>query len=496
MKSEPPKIIGREPECHILEQCYRSPKAEFIAVHGRRRVGKTYLLREYFAKKKDCVFLKVTGMQQGTMTEQIANFMESVAEAFLYPGARLEPGKNWREAFKILTDNIKISAPNKKIVLFFDEFPWMATKNSKLLQFLEYFWNHHWSADARIKLIVCGSVSSWIIKNIINNKKGLYNRVTRSIHLEPFNLYNTKKFLAYRGLKLSNKQVAELYMALGGIPHYLEKIERGLSCAQIIEHLAFRKKSFFLTEFETLYASLFDDPATTIEIVRTIAKHVYGIGQEELARKLKSISSGGTLVKRLEDLASAGFIMSFKPHQHKKKGLYYKVIDEYSLFYFQWIESVKSTLLGKGLKPGYWDKIKVMPAYRSWAGYAFESLCYKHLVQISEALHLSPTAIPNTWRFSPKANSKESGAQIDLLFDRDDGVINLCDMKYKDTAFIIDKKYAADINRKIEVFKEKTRTEKQILFSIISANGLKETMYSEEMIDGIVTLDDLFKPES
>ena len=217
--------------------------------------------------------------------------------------------------------------------------------------------------------------------------------------------------------------------------------------------------------------------------------------EEELVRKLKSISSGGTLVKRLEDLVNAGFIMSFKPHQHKKKGLYYKVIDEYSLFYFQWIEPVKSTLLGKGLKPGYWDKIKVMPACRSWAGYAFESLCYKHLVQISEALHLSPTAIPNTWRFAPKAKSKESGAQIDLLFDRDDGVINLCDMKYTDTAFIIDKKYAAEISRKIEVFKEKTRTEKQILFSMISASGLKETIYSEEMIDGVVILDDLFKAE-
>lgn len=486
------KIIGREEEIDVLEKCYTSDTPEFLAIYGRRRVGKTFLIRSFFSKKKNIVFLDVTGMQDGNMFEQIRNFTDALGEAFVHPGARLESGKNWYESFRTLNEYINSSSKNKKVILFFDEFPWMVTKNSRLLQYLEYYWNHDWSKDKRIKLIICGSSAGWILKNIVNNKKGLYNRVTKSIQLEPFNLRETKKYLFYKGVKLTDKQIVELYMVMGGIPHYLAQIEKGLSATQAIEKLAFSRKSFLLGEFEKLYASLFHNSKHCIEIIRLIAKYRYGIGQEELLKKISDFASGGSKIQLLEDLENSGFIMSFKPQWHKKKGVFYKIIDEYTLFYLYWIDSIRETLLEKGLRKGYWEKTHASQAWQIWKGYAFEALCYKHLAKISELLNLSPAAIPNTWRYAPISKSNKQGAQIDLLFDRDDDAITVCEIKYTDKPFEIDKQYAKNLMNKVEVFKKITRTTKQIFIAMISANGLKPTMYSEELVTGCVTLDDLF----
>ena len=488
-----PTIISREAEQEILEAIYQSAQPELLAIYGRRRVGKTFLVREHFADKKNSLFFYVTGMKEGPLEEQISNFTEEIGETFLYPGARLETKKNWRDTFRVLTDNIKATTI-PKIVLFFDEFPWMVTKNSRLLSTLEYYWNHHWSRDPRIKLIICGSSSGWILKNIINNKGGLYNRVTRSIHLEPFNLQQTKKYLQHKKVKLNYQQISLLYMVLGGIPYYLSKVEPNLSAAQIIEQLAFSKDSFLLAEFNNLYATLFDEGRAHIELAKVIASKHYGIGQEELINQIKHLSSGGRALVWLEELEQAGFIIRFKPFLHHRKGIYYKMIDEYSLFYFHWIESIRESLLNRGMRKGYWEKIQSCSAWHSWAGYAFEAICYKHIAQISSALNISPTAVPYVWRYIPKKGAKEQGAQIDLLFDRDDDSITLCEIKYTAQPFIIDKAYAEKLTRKIEVFKQVTRTKKQLFLAIISANGIKKTIYSEEIVNKIITLSDLLNP--
>lgn len=246
-----------------------------------------------------------------------------------------------------------------------------------------------------------------------------------------------------------------------------------------------------MEEFDKLYSSLFDNAEIYVEIIRTIARHRDGLPQEELFRIMQV--KGGSLIEKLRELENAGFIMNFCPYQHKKKGIYYKVIDEFTLFYLYWIEPIKNTLLKKGLREGYWDKMMSSNSWHSWAGYAFEAICYKHLNQISKALNLSPTAIPYTWKYQSKKGSEEQGAQIDLLFDRDDESISLCEIKYTQHPFSIDKDYAAQLKRKSEVFQEKTKTKKQLFLSMISANGLKKTMYSEELVEGVVTLADLFK---
>lgn len=487
------KIIGREEEQRILNKLLNSKKAEFLAIYGRRRVGKTMLIRNFFKEKKEIIFLNITGTLNGSMQDQIGNFTQQLGDIF-YHGAQLKNGKNWRETFNALNDAIKSISTKQKIVIFFDEFPWMATKNSKLLQNLDYFWNQHWSSNSKIKLIICGSSASWIINNIINNKGGLHNRITRTIHLEPYNLLDTKRFLLHQGIKLNHQQITQLYMAIGGVPYYLSFIQQGLSASQNIENLAFKRKSFFIEEFNNLFSALFEDSAIYINIIRTIAKNRYGIAQEELFHCIKDLSKGGRGIDKLKALEDASFIMRFKPHLHNRKGIYYRVIDEYTLFYFNWIEPLKETLFVRGMKPGYWDSIQNTPQWYAWAGYAFEAICYKHIAQISDALNMSPTAIPNTWRYTPIKNTAEQGAQIDLLFDRKDHSITVCEIKYTIKAFEITKQYAAQLEKKMSVFKNVTKTDKQIFLTFISASGIKKNKYSK-MVDNLITLDDLFKKD-
>ncbi len=488
------KIIGRENELAILEEFLLSNKAEFLALYGRRRVGKTFLIRSYFSEKEDVIFFNSTGMKDGRRAEQLANFLEEVGDTFIYKGARLEVGKNWRDVFRVLTDNIRAAAPKKKIVLFFDEFPWMATSNSRLLENLDYFWNQHWSKDNRVKLIICGSLASWIIEKIVNNKGGLHNRLTRNLFLEPFKLSQTKSFLKNLSVNLPNKQILELYMVMGGVPFYLNKIMgKKLSSTQIIEDLAFKQNGFLLHEFDNLFSALFSTSEIFIEIIKEISKHRYGIGQEELFKKLGSVMQGGSGIEKLTALIDTSFIMNFRPLYHKKRGIYYRVIDQYSLFYFYWILPVKESLLKKSLTRGYWDKVKLKSTWSAWAGLEFESICYEHLPQITHALALSPTAIPSTWRYTPNKDSEEQGAQIDLLFDRDDDSITLCEIKYTEKPFVITKDYANKLKQKMDIFRKVTRTDKQLFIAMISASGIKKNPYADELISGVVTLDDLFK---
>ncbi len=486
------QIIGREEEKNILEHAFQSNEPEFIAVFGRRRVGKTYLIRNTLRNRENALFLNITGMKGARTQTQIKSFFNQIVKTFFRPGIRLDPPNNWYDAFDILAHEIKIS-PKEKIVLFFDEFPWMVTRKSEILIAFAYFWNQNASDDPRVKLIVCGSSAGWILKKIVNDRGALYNRVTQRIHLTPFTLYETKEYLTYKNITLNNQQIGHLYMVLGGIPFYLDQVKPGLSAIQVIADLAFKKNSFLLDEFENLYATLFDGGEDHIELARIIANHRYGIGQEELARKASRTSSGGTLVLRLKDLEKAGFVERYKPFSTKKRGVYYKMVDEYSLFYFRWIEPNTGDLRDKGLSKRFWERLQHSQAWHSWAGYAFESLCFKHIPQIMISLGLNELAIPHTWRHVAPKGSSETGAQIDLLFDRDDGLITVCEIKYTQNPFALDKAYAIKIANKLQVFEKFTKSPKQFFISFISANGLKETMYSKQMVSGVCTLDDLFK---
>jgi len=483
-------IIGRVKEQKLLTELIESKKSEFIAIYGRRRVGKTYLVKN-LVDSLPCVFFHVTGVQKGLLKSQLKEFARQVGKTF-YQSPSLVPQKSWDDAFEELTETINNIPKEKTVVLFFDEFPWMATPRSKILTALELYWNRYWVFDKRIKLIICGSATSWIINNIINNKGGLHNRVTRTIHLQPFSLHETESFLKKYRIPLNRKQILDLYIVLGGVPLYWSFIRKGYSAHQLIDELCFQRNGPLVNEFERLFESLFEDPKPYKELIRFIAKHRYGIGQAELIA-LSRLPNGGSTIDRLHELEEAGFVTSLVPYGHKDKGVYYIMDDEYSLFYLCWVEPNLKTIAKKEQNEGFWLSLSNQSGWKAWAGYAFESTCYKHINQIRRALHIDPGAHVGTWRHSPRAKENQEGAQIDLLFDRQDGVINICEIKCSGNLFSIDKAYYQELVRKMEVFRKQTRTKKTLFLSMITAHGLKPTLYSEELVNGQVTLEDLFK---
>ncbi len=484
-------IIGRAKEQAELEAIYNANESAFVAVYGRRRIGKTYLIKNFF-QGKNCVYFQMTGIYKGALKKQLERFAKELGTVF-YQDASIKTPANWLEAFEELNKALSTIAKNKKIVLFFDELPWMHTRKSGIISALEYFWNRHWVDDKRIKLITCGSAASWIIKYLIKNRGGLHNRVTHRMRLLPFNLYETALYLKHLGYRCDYPQTIKIYMALGGVPFYLKNLKKNLSIDQNIENLLFAASSPFFDEFDEVFSSLFENAKHYKEIVTLIAKHKDGIERSVLDEKTKSAGSqGGRLTQRLEDLENAGFISSYIPFEHKKLGLFYRLSDEYCYFYLQWIEPLKLRLKQNKIS-NYWRSVINTPAYFNWCGYVFENICYKHLPQIRTALQLDAASLASPWRYTPRKNSKEPGTQIDLLFDRSDNAITICEIKYTAEPFSVDKAYAEKLRQRLSIFKEKTRTKKQLFFALVSAAGIKPTLYSEDMVTSVVTVEDLFQ---
>lgn len=482
------QLIGRKSEIAALERFLASNHPEFLALYGRRRVGKTFLIKQFF-KQKSIIFFNTTGEKKASLAKQIKHFTKRMSEIFL-DGLELQPAKDWDLTFDKLTKLINKVPKHQKIILFFDEFPWMVTRKSNLLETVEYYWNQFWSDNPQIKLIICGSAASWIVQKIVNSKGGLHNRLTEKIRLEPFSLNETKKYFESQNIPLSNRQILQIFMLTGGVPYYLTKVKAGKSAAQIIEELAFSRDAVFQCEFDLLFSSLFKDGAIYVSIVKKIAQHPNGIGKTELLSEIGSLGGGG--VAKLRDLEETGFIIKFKPLYHKTKGTYYKLVDEYTIFYLKWIEPIREELQSRSLDMGNWQAVHNTPQWYSWLGTAFEAVCHKHISLIRNALELNPTALASSWRYVPNKNSKEQGAQIDLLFDRKDDAITLCEIKYSDEPYVITKEYMRNLENKIKVFREKTRTTKQIFLALIAAHGVQNNYYADTLLSKVITLDDLF----
>lgn len=480
------QIIARSNEKKELESYYKSPSPEFLAMYGRRRVGKTYLIRNFF-KAKSCVYFQVTGLKQGSLEAQLDRFAKALGETF-YDGVKIEVANSWIHAFDQLTDAITKQPKNRKVVLFLDELPWLATPKSGLLEALDHFWNHKWSADNRIKLIVCGSSASWIIKKILKNKGGLHNRVTRKIRLKPFDFIQTKEFLSYLGLRLNDKQILKLYMCLGGVPFYLKQCRKSFSVDQNINRLFFTEDAPLLEEFDDVFDSLFTSSEQYKSLVKTIGGKHSGVFRTEVESSDPFSSKGGGLTDRLEDLVHAGFISNFISHDRGQRGLSYRLSDPFCLFYLKWVAPHIKRIQTGSMKD-IWKGIIDTPSYFSWSGYAFENFCWAHLEKIKDFFEIPSLSIAAPWQYISKKDLGDDGAQIDLLFDRSDDAITLCEIKFTKLPFVVDKAYADKLQRKVDVFKKQTKTDKQIIVVFISACGLKETMYSEALVEKCMTLE-------
>lgn len=482
-------IIGRGRELEILRETLESSQAEFIALYGRRRVGKTFLISEFFRDKG--LYFELTGIKGANKALQLKNFVIEYADCFQKQLKGQAP-KDWVDAFNLLRHELERSQASR-IILFFDELPWLASHRSGFLSALDYLWNRYLSRDSRIILIVCGSAASWIIKKVINNRAGLYGRLTRQIRLLPYTLYETEQYLLSRGIELDRKQVAELYMALGGVPKYLSEVPPGQSAAQIIQKVFFDVRGFLSSEFWRLYESLFDRAHKHVAVVKLLARHRLGLSKNDIINALPEISSGGGFTDLLNELEESGFILFIPQFGRKKKDGRYLLADEYSLFFLTWVEP----LMGPGIRPvsaQYWLRQHESPSYRSWAGYSFESLCLKHVDKIIQVLGLIVVATAYSgWRFIPKKGKRgEEGAQIDLVIGRTDRCINLCEIKFSGNEYVVTKEYAAKLQSKKNIFRNITKTKATLFTTLITSCKAKRNSHFLSSVDNQLTLDDLF----
>ncbi|MCB1082205.1 MAG: AAA family ATPase, partial [Chlamydiia bacterium] len=469
----------------LLEKLFASKKAEFLAIYGRRRVGKTYLVRKFFKNKG--IFFEVTGAFNIKTSEQLANFHAEYLGLFNHQN-HSRPPKTWREAMLRLKDAIKQIDESQKIVLFFDELPWLASPRSGFMGALDYIWNRHFSEMPNVLLIVSGSAASWMINHVINNTGGLYGRLSAHMRLLPFSLAETEKYLHAHDIFLSRKQVCELYMVTGGIPKYLSYIEKDLSAMQNIHRLCFTPQSPLLIEFHKLYYSLFQNAETHLQVIRILAEKKRGMARGDLINKMQ-IGNNGNITAVLRELEESGFIASFPEIGKKAKGTQYYLNDEYTLFYLKWIDPHKGTLL-RGVEEDYWIKRESDPSWKSWAGFAFENLCLKHVPQIKKALQIGGVTTSSGYWKATSQGKKE--VEVDLVIERADQCTNLCEIKFSKGEFTLTKSYAEELLRKKRLFAEKTKATNALFITMITPFGVNKNTHYLSTINQQITLDALF----
>ncbi len=470
-------VVGREIEISKLNALLDSEKAELVMVYGRRRVGKTYIIKNTYGPKMHFQF---TGGKLTHTDEHLEQWALKLNEASASK-LHFETPKDWLQAFRQLKTYLDSLRSNKKRIVFLDEVPWLDKHKSGFLAALEYHWND-WMTDQNLILVLCGSATSWMLKNIMNNAAGLHNRVTRHLKMVPFTLAETERFLLWKHINWTKREIITVYMALGGIPYYLEQLSFEKSAIQNIDDLLFNSSGELKNEFQNLYRALFDNYTAYETVVKAIASKRKGLTRSEIIQITK-IENGGGLSKILTELEECSFIESYIPFGKKTQNSLYHLTDEYTAFYFHFNPYKK--------EKGSFMKLSQSASYKSWAGYAFENLCMRHKKKLAEALGISGIYY-TTPSFYHKADDKSEGFQIDILIDRADNVINVCEVKYYNTAYELSKKEMETIRYKIEKFRTISRTKKQILYTIITSNGLKPNQYSIGTVANTIEAKDLF----
>jgi uncharacterized protein len=475
------KLIGREPEIEKMNRLLSSNQAEFLAVYGRRRVGKTYLIRQHL---KDHIVFDFTGVKEAETNRQLINFFDEFVK--ITGIKKRQTPTSWYDAFNYLAAFLQtMSKKKKKQVIFIDEMPWLDKPKSQFIPALEYFWNHYASNIDNVLLIACGSASSWIKKKLVNARGGLYNRVTERIQLFPFNLHETELFIKTLGVNMPRYQILELYMAMGGIPFYLKAIRKGKSAAQLIDAICFSPSGLLREEYTQLYHSLFKNAEHHITIIEALAAKPQGLMRQELAQNTKI--NEGSLSRALEELVECDFISIYYPFSKKKKTSIYKLTDLYTLFYLKFIQSNKK----KGA--GTWAQLSQQSTFKAWSGYAFENICMAHEIQIKKALGISGVYTnTSAWKFP--GNDAMPGAQIDMIIDRADQTIHLCEAKFTKGALAINKRMAEQLRAKKSIFRDATKTKKLVFTTLLTTFPALKNKYYLGEIENEVTMDKLFEP--
>ena len=473
------RITGRVDECERLENCLLADTAQLIVIYGRRRVGKTFLINEFFEEQ---MAFRLTGSFHENTAYQLSNFSREISRR---SGEKKAVPDDWPAAFEMLRDYLESLPKQDKQVVFFDEMPWLDTEHSSFSPAFEWFWNDWASTQHHFLFVVCGSATTWMLDHFINNKGGLFNRQTCRIYLKPWTLAETETFLAARGIRWSRYEIAECYMIMGGIPYYLSLLNNKKSLNQNIDFLFFRDRSELWDEFEHLYRTLFTNSSNYIKIVEALSRKKSGMSRNELSQAAK-LPANGAFTKFLNDLEASGFIRISRFYQQKKKSALYQLADYYTAFYFHFLRD------RQGHDEHYWQNTIDLPSRRAWTGLTFEQVCKDHIPQIKKKLGITGVlSDESVWYSNGDMDLGIPGAQIDLLIHRRDRVVHLCEMKFSVDEYIIDKSYEQTLRRKVETFRQMTKCRESIFLTMITTYGVIQNQHSF-LVQSQVTLDDLF----
>ena len=479
-------MIGRKKEIEILNNLYNSDKSQFVAVYGRRRVGKTFLINSLF---EDRITFKHAGLSPievkennyaNTTYEQIKHFYNSL---ILYGMEQCKMPDNWLDAFLLLEQFLISKDDGKRQLVFIDELPWLDTAKSGFMTAFEGFWNNFGCARKNLMLIVCGSATSWISDKLINNHGGLYGRLTYELKLSPFSLLECEEYFKSEKIKLSRYDIIQSYMITGGIPFYLSYYKRGLSLAQNIDEIFFKKNAPLSNEFDRLFSSVFNNPLMMIELVNIIGSKRCGLTRNEIIEKSKFLS-GGVLSNALSALEASDFIVKYVPFGLNKNQQYYKLTDCFCIFYLKFMSS------NNKLPEDFWLSNISSQSVVSWRGIAFENVCFNHIYQIKKALGINGV-ITNESAWS-KHSDEGFGTQIDLLIERRDNVINMCEIKFYGSDFVVDKNYDRLLRNRIALLEAEIPRKFVIHPTLITTYGIKYNEYSGDFLK-VITMDSLFE---
>jgi hypothetical protein len=476
---KPASLIGRNMECELLEGCMEDSEAQLIVVYGRRRVGKTYLINEFFNHH---FAFKVTGANGKGKSFQIQSFIEEFHRKGYEHHHEL---KEWREVFSVLRDYLESLPRDEKHVVFLDEMPWLDSSGSDFLPVFEWFWNDWGSTVKNLVFIVCGSATAWMVDHFDRNMGGLFNRQTCRLFLKPFTLTETEQFLLSRNIQWSRYQIAECYMIMGGIPYYLKQLNSRQTYTENIDRIFFMDHGPLWDEFDHLFRTLFANSEIYVKVVEKLSEKPGGMTRKEIAQKTK-IGESGFLTIILNNLCLSGFIRISAFYGKKKKDTKYQLSDYYTAFYFRFLKD------HYGKDHNFWSHANDYPSRRAWSGLTFEQLCKDHIPQIKAKLGISGVLTEESiWFTEEEPELNLPGAQVDLVIDRRDQVTHLCEMKYSINEFVIDKDYDAVLRNKLEAFRRKTKSKKTLLITMITTHGVHRNMYSN-LVQSEVCLDDLF----
>lgn len=482
-------LIGREREAATLNDLYQSGQAELVALYGRRRVGKTFLVDETFAGRVDFRHAGLSpvdetradeGKRKSRMKDQLRHFHRSLTEQGLANAAVPE---SWLDAFYLLEDLLKQRADgSRRLLVFIDEIQWLDTPKAGFMTGLEAFWNG-WACHRHdIMLIVCGSSSSWVLDKLVNNRGGLYDRVTYQMNLAPFNLRECELYLESNGVALSRYDIVQTYMMLGGIPYYLRYLKRGKSFAQNADALFFERDASLRGEFDRLFSSIFSNPEVMRLIVTSLSEKSLGLTRQELIRS-SGLADSGELSKHLKALEAGSFIMRYTSFGTGKRQELYKLVDPFCIFWLRFVQDSEN-------KPMSWVNMSDSGSVNAWRGHAFENVCWNHIPQMKTALGISGVSTSESL-WSKRDDEEERGAQIDLIIERKDNVVNMCEMKFASDEFSVDKDYHLTLVRRREMLRKLIPKKATIHSTLVTTYGLKYNAYSGDFVSEVI-IDDLF----